>query len=152
MQVGVDYIGVTLVFLCHDGKGSFVMAKRSEQARDDRNRWDIGGGKLDVHESVDTALEREILEEYCTPVLSQQFLGYRDVHRIDPEGRPMHWIALDFAVQVDPTTVKIGEPHKFTDLQWYTLATMPPELETHSQWPAFLKNYCSDLQPLLRKG
>lgn len=152
MQVGVDYVGVALVFLCHDGKGSFVMAKRSEQARDDRNRWDIGGGKLDVHESVEAALEREIREEYCAPVLGQQFLGYRDVHRIDPEGRPTHWIGLDFAVLVDRSQVKIGEPHKFTDLQWYTLDSLPPESESHSQWPAFLKNHHSDLKKVLGKG
>lgn len=41
---GVDYIGVCVVYFCHDGKGEFVMAKRSSNARDEHGRWDIGGG------------------------------------------------------------------------------------------------------------
>ena len=30
LQGGVDYIGVTVVFYCHDGKGNFLMHKRSK--------------------------------------------------------------------------------------------------------------------------
>ena len=33
MQKGVDFVGISVVYFCHDGKGKFVMAKRSEQAR-----------------------------------------------------------------------------------------------------------------------
>ena len=44
MQKGIDFIGITTVFFCHDGKGKFLMAKRSKNARDEHGRWDIGGG------------------------------------------------------------------------------------------------------------
>jgi len=125
------------------------MAKRSEQARDDRGVWDIGGGKLDVHELVEVALEREILEEYCTPVLDKQFLGYRDVHRTNPEGQSTHWVALDFAVLVDPAVVTIGEPHKFTDLKWFTLDSIPADSELHSQLPTFFKDHRAELDQIM---
>jgi hypothetical protein len=37
---------------------------------------------------------------------------------------------LDFKVLVDPGKVAIGEPHKFSDLKWFTLDKLPDkELE-----------------------
>ena len=48
MKKGEDYIGVSVVYFCHDGKGNFVMAKRSENCRDEIGNWDIGGGGLNL--------------------------------------------------------------------------------------------------------
>lgn len=145
MNIGTDYIGVTVVYFCHDGKGNFVMARRSEQARDDQGKWDIGGGKIEPHDSVEDSLRREIKEEYCADVIDFKFLGYRDVHRMTPDGHPTHWIALDHAVLVDPSQVKNGELHKFTDLQWFTLDSRPGDEELHSQLPTFFSNYSDAL-------
>ena len=74
---GVDYIGVSVIYFCHDGAGKFVMAKRSKNARDEQGRWDIGGGGLEFGEFVEDALCREVKEEYCTDVLGCEFLGSR---------------------------------------------------------------------------
>jgi hypothetical protein len=30
MKKGVDYIGVTVVFACHDGEGNYLFAKRGK--------------------------------------------------------------------------------------------------------------------------
>ena len=139
---GVDYIGVSVVYFCHDGHGKFVMAKRSANARDERGRWDIGGGGVDFGDTVEHTLRKEIMEEYCADVLDFEFLGYRDVHR-EHDGAPTHWIALDFKVLVDPAKVKIGEPHKFDDIGWFTLDTLPEN--THSQFPKFLELYIGKL-------
>lgn len=136
---GQDYVGVSIVYFCHDSKGKFIMAKRSENARDERGKWDIGGGGLDFGMTVEDTLCKEIREEYCTDVLSSEFLGFRDAHR-ELDGKPTHWIALDFKVQVDPKKVKIGEPHKFTDLQWFRLSDKLPE-NLHSMLPLFLEKY-----------
>ena len=140
LKRGVDYIAVGVVFFCHDGSGNFVMAKRSQQAKDEQGRWDLGGGGVELHEKLEETLVREVLEEYGSPVLKLEFLGFRDVHRIN-NGQKTHWIAFDFKVLVDRDKVKICEPHKFTDLKWFTLDALPPESEQHSQLPAFLKNY-----------
>ena len=140
MQKGFDFVGVTLSFFCHDGAGRFLMAKRSVNCRDEHGKWDIGGGALEFGESVEETLKKEIKEEYCTDMLGYEFLGYRDVHR-QHNSKETHWISLDFKVLIDPAKVAIGEPHKFDDLKWYTLKTLPPEGEMHSTHPYFFQKY-----------
>ena len=142
MIKGIDYIGVTTVFFCHDGNGRFLMALRSKNARDEQGRWDIGGGGLEFGETVEGTLKKEIKEEYCTDVIDFEFLGYRDIHR-EQDNKKTHWIGLDFKVQIDPKKVKIGEPHKFDDLQWFTLDNIPEN--HHSQFPEFLRLYKDNL-------
>ncbi len=144
MQKGVDFVGMSVVYFCHDGKGNFVMGKRSLQARDEHGRWDIGGGGVEVSDSVEQTLKKEILEEYSTNVLAFEFLGYRDVHR-ENQGVKTHWIALDFKVLVDPVKVKNGEPHKMDEVKWFTFNNMPAMEESHSQWPEFLRLYKNKL-------
>lgn len=138
LKKGVDYIGVTISFLCHDGKGNFVMAKRSKNCRDEHGCWDNGGGGLEFGDNVEDRLKKEIQEEYCTDILDFEFLGYREAHR-EHAGVKTHWVSLDFKVLVDPAKVKNGEPHKFDDLGWFTLDTIPEN--SHSQFPKFLDQY-----------
>jgi ADP-ribose pyrophosphatase YjhB (NUDIX family) len=135
---GIDFTGVSVVYLCHDGKGKFVMAKRSANARDEQGCWDCGGGGLEFNETVEQQLRTEIKEEYDADVLDFEFLGYRDVHR--QHGKlPTHWIALDFKVLVDPKQVKINEPHKFDDIGWFDLNDLPSPM--HSQHEYFFQKY-----------
>lgn len=138
LKKGVDYVGVGVVFFCHDGKGNFVMAKRGKNSRDEHGNWDIGGGGLEFEDTVDETLKKEIREEYCTDVLHHEFLGYMDVHRAH-EGKPTHWIALCFKALIDPAKVKNGEPHKFDEVAWFTLDKLPKNV--HSQMGKFLELY-----------
>lgn len=140
---GLDHIGVCVVFFCHDGKGNFVMMKRSENTRDEQGRWDTGGGAIEMHENIEDKLKKEIKEEYCTEVLEYEFLGYRDVHR-ELNGKRTHWIALDFKVLVDASEVKIGEAHKFDDIGWFRLDHLPENI--HSQLPLFFRKYHQELE------
>ena len=73
-----------------------------------------------------------------------EFLGYRDVHRVH-NGRKNHWITLDFKVLINSSKIKIGEPEKFTKLDWFTLKSLPPVDELHSQLPLFLQRYAEQL-------
>jgi len=143
IRKGVDRIGVTLVYFCHDGAGNFLMNLRSQNARDEQGRWDIGGGALEFGHTVEETLRKEIREEYCTDVLVSEFLGYRDVHR-EHNGERTHWIALDFKVLVDRDKVQNGEPHKFDAVAWFTLDSMLSPV--HSQFPEFLAKYRDRLQ------
>jgi ADP-ribose pyrophosphatase YjhB (NUDIX family) len=138
MKKGIDYTGICVVFFCHDGDGNFVMARRSENARDEHGVWDIGGGGLEFGENVEDNLKKEIKEEYSTDVIEFEFLGYRDVHRTH-EGKKTHWISLDFKVFVDKKKVANGEPHKFSEIGWFTLNDLPKEL--HSELPKFFEIY-----------
>jgi ADP-ribose pyrophosphatase YjhB (NUDIX family) len=138
LKKGVDYTGVTVVYLCHDGRGNYVLNKRGNQARDEHGTWDSGGGGLEFNDTVEDTLKKEIKEEYCTNVLDYQFLGFRDIHRVN-EGKSTHWIALDFKVLVNREKVKNGEPHKFDEIGWFKLREFPQPM--HSQFPIFLDKY-----------
>ena len=143
MQIGIDCVGVAVVYYCHDGNENFFMAKRSANCRDEHGNWDIGGGAVEFGETVEATLKKEIKEEYLTDVLDFEFLGFRDVHR-QHEGKKIHWIALDFKVLVDREKAGNGEPHKFDEIGWFTLKTLPSPL--HSQLPHFLEKYREKLQ------
>lgn len=144
MIKGIDYTGVAVVYFCHDGNGNFLMNKRSANCRDEQGKWDIGGGSLEFGDTIEETLIREIKEEYCTDIISYDFLGYRDVHRIN-NGVPTHWLALDFKVLIDKEKVKNGEPHKFDDVGWFNLNNKPADQEVHSKFPQFLRIHSEKL-------
>lgn len=141
---GIDYVGITVTFFCHDGKGNFVMARRGKNCRDEQGRWDVGGGAVDWGVSVEETLKNEIKEEYCADIIKQEFLGYEDVFRVH-EGKKTHWLSLFFKVLVDRSQVKNGEPHKLDEVRWFTKDTLPPDPELHSHAPHFFKKYHSVL-------
>lgn len=95
MRQGIDYIGVGICYICHDGEGNFVMALRGQGCRDEHLRWDTGGGALNHGEMAVDCLKREISEEYLAEVLQTEFLGLREVHR-EMNGERTHWVALDY--------------------------------------------------------
>ena len=120
--------GVSCVFICHDGAGAILLARRSSGARDEPGAWDCGAGALEYGETFEDAVRREVREEYCADALDIRTLGVRNVLRANP---PSHWIAIVFAVQVARDQVTIGEPHKFDELGWFAADALP-ELR-HSQ-------------------
>lgn len=83
-------------------------------------------------------MKKEISEEYCTSVLEHEFLGFREVHRTR-DGKQTHWIAFDFKVLVDRSTVRNGEPHKLDEIGWFTFENLPTPF--HSQFSFFLEKY-----------
>lgn len=139
MKKGVDYPGITTVFFCHDGAGKYLVAKRSKNCRDEWETWDPGGGGLEFGEKLEEGVVREVREEYCVEPIAIEFLGFREVHRLNQEGNPTHWIAFDFRVQVDPVEVKIGEPDMIEEVRWVDPLNIPQP--THSQFPIFLEKY-----------
>ncbi|MCA2216374.1 NUDIX domain-containing protein [Jidongwangia harbinensis] len=125
---------VSCVFVCRDDEGRILLARRSPGARDEPGAWDCGAGALEFGETFEAAVAREVREEYATEPLGTTLLGVRNVLREDP---PSHWVAIVFAVRVDPEAVAIGEPHKFDRLGWFAPNALPAPL--HSQLPATLE-------------
>ncbi|MFJ9472586.1 NUDIX hydrolase [Streptomyces caniferus] len=120
---------VSCVFVCHDGAGRVLLARRSAGARDEPGTWDCGAGALEFGESFETAVAREVHEEYGVRPLGIEQIGVRNVLRGDPVAS--HWVAVVFAVRVAPEAVTIGEPHKFDALAWFAPQELPVPL--HSQ-------------------
>ena len=135
LRRGIDHIGVSVVFIIHDGKGRIMLHKRGAGARDENGMWDIGGGANEFGESIDDAVVREIKEEFCVEPIEVEFIHAFDAHR-QHNGTSTHWIALLHAVKVDPSKVSIGEPEKIDEIGWFTKETLPSPL--HSQfWKAY---------------
>lgn len=129
LKKGVDFIGVTCVFFCHDGKGNLLMHKRSNKCRDEIGRWDTGSGSLEFGETPEQGVIREIQEEYCVKAKKLQFFGARNVLRKNGATNT-HWIAFLFVAQVDPKKVKIGEPDKMEELAWFRSSKLPKPLHS----------------------
>jgi len=129
MKKGIDYIGVTASYLAHDGQGNYVMTKRGQNCRDEQGTWDFGGGGVDLSDSVEETIIKEVKEELDADILEMEFLGYRDLFR-EHEGEKTHWVSFQFLVRVNPDQVKNGEPHKFDDVQWFTLDNLPSPLHS----------------------
>lgn len=138
MQKGIDYTGITVLYMCHDGQGNFLLNKRSTNCRDEHGAWDFGGGGLDFGESVDGALKKELTEEYCVEPKSIEFLGYLDLFR-EINGVKTHWLGLGFLIEVDREKVRNGEPHKFEELGWFRLDNLPKP--AHSMQHLLLENF-----------
>ena len=144
---GTSFVGVTTCFICYGRNGHIFMAQRSEHARDEQGTWDIGGGGLDWGLTAEENVVKEIQEEYDAMPSKLEFLSYRDVFRVLSDGRPTHWLALDFAAKLDPSDTKINEPEKFDHSGWFTLDSLPTPL--HSQIVRILKKYETRLEEIL---
>lgn len=144
---GISFVGITTAFFCHDGAGQFWLARRSQAARDEQGRWDAGGGGLKWGHKAEDTVRREVKEEYGADTLAIEFLGYDDVFRELSDGTPTHWLALRFAVLVDPKQVSICEPEAHDEGGWFTRESLPSPL--HSQLMPFLKKYKQELDRIL---
>lgn len=138
MIPGIDYPAISVVFFCHDGDGNYLFSKRGNHCRDEHGCYDPGGGHLELHETVDQLLHRELQEEYNAQPLKYEFLGIREMHRIN-KGQKTHWVALDFKVSIDRKVVKNNEPYKFDELVWHRMDDLPSPM--HSQFSVALEKY-----------
>lgn len=129
---GIDYIGITTPFYCNDGNGNFVLHKRSENARDEKNRWDFGSGQLNFGEDIEEGMLRELKEEYGVKGEIQEQVPAHSIVR-EIEGVKTHWVAVPFFVRVDTKRVKIVEPHKVTAIGVFSFPNFPRPLHSGAQ-------------------
>lgn len=138
MKKGIDYTGIVVVYICHDGKGNILMNKRTGNCRDEHGCWDCGGGGVEFGETLHEALTRELQEEYLADALDYELLGHRELFR-EHQGLRTHWVTFDFKVLVDPERIGIGEPHMMSEIGWFTMDNLPNPL--HSQVPSTFAMY-----------
>lgn len=138
MIPGIDYIAVTTPFYCNDGKGNFVIHKRSKNCRDEKGRWDFGGGRLEFGEELESGVLREVKEEYGVEGKVQEQLPGHSILR-EENGIKTHWIAVPFFIRVDTSKVKNCEKNKIAEIKIATLDNLPKPL--HSGLKYSLKRY-----------
>ena len=139
MQKSFDYIGISVVTMCHDGKGKYLISQRGLGCRDEHGAWEpVGSGGVETAESLEDAVRREVAEECGAQAQDVEFMGFREVFR-EIDGRKSHWIAFDYKAKIDRDGVRITEPEKCTELRWCTIDEIPKP--QHSQFPFFLNKY-----------
>lgn len=129
MKPGIDYIGVSTPFYCNDGKGNFLLHRRSKKCRDEEGHWDTGSGQLDFGLTPEENVLKEVEEEYGIKGTIQEKLPAHSIFRIH-KGKKTHWLAIPFFIKVDPKKVKINEPEKIDILGWFKLNKLPRPLHT----------------------
>ena len=147
---GISFTGITTVFFCYDAAGRLFLAKRSGNARDEHGRWEPGAGGLKHGQTVEDSLRRELLEELNVEPLTIDFIGYFDTFRDNANGLRSHWVALCFAVKVDPISVRINEPEMVDDSGWFALDNLPSPL--HSQFEVFFTKYRPVLETIIQSS
>lgn len=144
---GISFTGITAVFFCYNDKGQVFLAKRSQNARDEQGRWAPGAGGQKHGETIESTVRRELKEEFAANPLSIEFLGYFDVLRELSDGTMTNWLAMTFAVKVDPASIRINEPDMFDEHGWFSLDRLPYPL--HSQFDTFLRLYGDKLKRII---
>jgi len=133
---GFDYIGVSCVFYCYDKKGNLLLHKRTNKCRDEHGRWDCGGGGMLFGETFEQTVKRELKEEYCVEPIKMKLVGINNLLRIHKKMKT-HWIAVIYAIQINPRKVKNGDPEKIEKLGWFKPDNLPKPL--HSMYLTHLQ-------------
>ncbi len=123
MVQGKDYVGV--------GCGAFILNEKGELLLQLRNKapekeyWSIPGGKVELFETFEEAVKREVKEEVGVEVEVNRLLGICD-HIIKNEGR--HWVSPSYLCKIVKGVPKLMEPAKHLDMKWFAFDELPEKI------------------------
>lgn len=84
-------IAVGAVAVAH---GALLLVRRAQPPQ--AGRWSLPGGRVEWGETLEQALEREVLEETGLSVRCGQLVGW-----VERKGDDHHFVILDFTVSVE---------------------------------------------------
>jgi mutator protein MutT len=85
-------VGVGAIVLDGD---SVLLVKRAHEPL--KGEWSVPGGAVDVGETLEQAIRREVLEETCLDIEVGPIVDVLDRIRYDPDGRvKFHYVLIDF--------------------------------------------------------
>jgi mutator protein MutT len=125
LRRGIDYIGVGVGAIIVDAQGRLFLARRGQQAKNERGLWEFPGGSVEFGETLAEALRREIREEYGVEIAVGELLDVVD-HILPEEGQ--HWVSPTFICRVTSGEPHIREPGKCAEIGWFYLHEIPADL------------------------
>ncbi len=97
-------------------KGIVVRGDKVALLRNDRDEWELPGGKLELSESPERCLAREIAEELKLEVEPERIVGSW-VYTIAPD---VHVLVLTYGCsESSPDEAVLSDEHK--ELRWFSL-------------------------------
>ena len=149
MKKWIDFTWVTTTYLLYNDKWEVLIHKRTENCRDEWNKWDIWGGGVKVGEKLIDCVKREIKEEVNAEPEKIEYLWFREVFR-ENDWMKTHWISFDYMCFVEnPSVIRIWEPHKISDIKWVKINEFPPKEDIHSQLPTMLSLHMDKIKETL---
>lgn len=115
-------------------KDKVLMCRRKSVVDGYDSKLHFFGGKVELGESMRSALAREIMEELGIDVFSQSLaplntglieeISANFKFRCDQSGDEYqyHWVSSVWLVHVDSEVFENREPHKHYDVGWYSIA------------------------------
>ena len=123
-------------------KGKFIMGCR--KGAHGEGSWSVPGGHLDFGESIETGVQREVLEETGIKISNIKIAGItNDIFKKENK----HYITIWVTSKWKSGEPKIKEPDKFLDMGWYDFKTLPKNL--FLPWKELLK---SDFFPQIKNS
>lgn len=122
-------VGVGVFLLDPDGR-VLLLHRTSKHGN---GTWGPPGGNVDFGEDPVHAAIRETLEEtgLALDVNEVHFVGY--TNDLFPESN-QHYVLFCFAARIhDPAVIRLNEPHKFDQFQWFKPHNFPVNLFTSDQ-------------------
>lgn len=130
MKRGFDYIGVGVGTIIVNDTGQLFLAKRGNEAKNERGSWEFPGGSVEFGETLAQALKREMREEYGVEIEVGELLDVAD-HILPEEGQ--HWVSPTFICRIVSGQPKIAEPEKCAAIGWFSPAEIPEPLSVISR-------------------
>lgn len=121
MKKGIDFIGASVGAMIFNHQGKLFLTKRGQKAKNERGFWENPGGAIELGETLEEAVRREIKEEHSIAIrLIEQFPA--SDHFVEGQ----HWVATTFLAQIkkgqEPV---ILEPEKCEAIGWFDMGKLP---------------------------
>lgn len=122
---GKTHIGVGGGVLIFNKKKEVLLLKRSIKSKNEVGWWNKPGGEVDYGEKLIDAMKREVLEEIGVKIDIWGYLPHADsIMKKDKQ----HWVGFNLLANIKSGIVCNKEPHKFDDMQWFSLKKLPRKL------------------------
>ena len=96
----------------------------------EKEYWSIPGGKVELFETFEEAVKREVKEETGVEIEVIRLLGICD-HIIKNE--ETHWVSPSFLCKITNGEPRIMEPTKHLDMKWFALDKLPEKITMTTQ-------------------
>jgi 8-oxo-dGTP diphosphatase len=133
-----QFVGVGVGAIILNAQGNVFLAQRGPEAANDQGLWAWPGGEVEFGETLTTAIQREILEEFDMVIDPLCQIAAFD-HLLD--GGQEHWVSVAFIALHISGEPSIKEPGKCSAFGWFSLDDLPVTLSALSE--AHLQAYRS---------
>jgi|GEM_PF-156975 len=133
LKPGRDCIGVSVFGLVFNQKKEFLLIRTKPSGKKTREYdkiWSMPGGTIEMGETAEEALKREIKEEVGLKISDPELLCYNDYIK---KSEDRHWLSLNFKANTSSDRFQIDDKAEVADCKWFTFANVPTNISPFTQ-------------------